>query len=121
MPGWTASAANSGAEAVRTRISHVSLHTADSATGANEVSGGGYARVARTSSGFTAAAGGTISPTADVTFAGPASGACTHFGLWDGSTFLGMGAITTGDTAFNAEGVFLLQAGTVAGFALHAA
>ena len=67
---------------------YASLHTADpGGTGANELSGTGYARVAIT---FGAASGGTKSNSAEVTF-GPNSGgsawtAVTHMAIWDAST-----------------------------------
>jgi hypothetical protein len=67
---------------------YVSLHTADpGATGANEVTGGGYARAALT---WTAGpTDGQISATATVT--ATAGVAVTHAGLWtavSGGTFL---------------------------------
>jgi hypothetical protein len=121
MPGYTISGANSAAEAIRARVTHVSLHTADSATGANEVTGGGYTRVARASAGFTAAANGHFSPTADVPFSGTAASGCPFVGLWENATFLGMAQVTSGDVAFNAEGAFLLKTTTQLGFATWAA
>jgi hypothetical protein len=119
MPGYTVSAADSAAGAVRARVTHVSLHTADSATGGNEVTGNGYARVARAPSGFTAASNGKFSPTADIAFVGPVNGNCPFAGLWENSTFLGMAPISSGDTQFNAEGAFLLKATSEFGFQLH--
>lgn len=60
---------------------YVSLHTADpSGTGASEVAGGAYARVAVT---FGAPASGVMANTASVTVNVPASTTVTHFGFWD--------------------------------------
>jgi hypothetical protein len=113
MPGITIAGANGMLDGspLRQRVSHISLHTADNATGANEVTGGGYARVAVTSTDFAAASNAAITLAADQPFVGPANDAHGFFGIWDSGTFLGMGPIT-GDTAFNAEGDFILQAAT---------
>jgi hypothetical protein len=96
---------------LRQRITALSIHTASAPAGGSEVSGGGYARAAVTSADFNAAATGAMTLAADHTFSGPASAAAIEFGAWDGTTFLGNGAIT-GDAAFNAEGVYVLKAGT---------
>lgn len=94
-----------------TTTCYVSLHTADPAdTGANEVSGGGYARVgpvafANAGSNPTVSANSAILtyPVATAVW-GPIS----HFGTWDALTagnFRGSGALATlksvnnGDTA----------------------
>ena len=114
MPGFTAVARNRMLEAQRAVIDEISLHTADSATGANEVSGGGYARIAVTSADFDASSGGEFLLNNDLTFAGPAAGACGFFGHWVGGVFQGMGA-NTGDTTFNAAGAYILKTGTSLG------
>jgi hypothetical protein len=90
---------------------YVSLHTADPGdTGANEVSGGGYARqgaVAFTNAGNNPT---VASNSAIVTFptATSAWGTISFFGLWDAATagnFRGAGSVATaqpiniGDTA----------------------
>jgi hypothetical protein len=114
MPGYTDNAKNGMLGQLRGRITHLSIHTASpGSNGANEVAGGdpAYARAAVTTSDFTAASGGAFSLDEDQPFAGPAAADATHFGTWDDSTFLGGGAIT-GDNAFNAEGEFILKAGT---------
>lgn len=80
----------------------VSLHSADPGlTGANELSGNGYVRVAVT---FGVAASGTKSNSGSVVF-GPAAGsnwaAATHFGVWDSSSagnLLYYGALDTSRT-----------------------
>ena len=98
--------------ALRTAIDEISLHTAEpDGSGSNEVTGGDYARADSTYITFTAVSGGAFELEADVDFAGPASGDVLYFGIWDGATFLGYGAVT-GDTSFNTAGEFVLQAGT---------
>lgn len=76
------------------RALYVSLHTADpSTTGANETTGGGYARI---SVPYAAATGGTATATA-VVVSIPGSTAHTHFGLWSAATagtFRGGGALS---------------------------
>ena len=97
---------------VRGRITDLSIHTGDpSTTGANEVSGGGYARVAVTTSDFTSPSAGAFTLNNDKDFVAGAATNALFFGAWDDTTFLGGGAIT-GDTAFNAEGDFILKSGT---------
>lgn len=99
-------------KAAAVAITHASLHSADPGlTGANEIASGGYARVAMAAADWAAAAAGEIATAVDKTFAGPASGACTHFGTWNATTFLGGGTLT-GDQAFNAAGAYVLKTGT---------
>lgn len=112
--GYTAAAKNGMLDGapLRQRITDLSLHSADpGATGANEVTGGGYTRAAVVEADFTAAAAGAFTLVADEPFVGPSEGACTFFGSWDGTTFLGGGALT-GDQAFNVAGEYILKAGT---------
>jgi hypothetical protein len=59
----------------------ISLHTADpGATGANEVTGGSYARL---SAGYNAASGGVCALAATLSFNGMPAVTVTHIGLWD--------------------------------------
>lgn len=112
MSFLTDNAKNGALGQLRGRITHVSTHTAlPNATGSNETTGGGYARVTAPPADWSAASGGAFSTLANKTFAGPASSAATYFGVWDTTTFLGAGAIT-GDVAYNAEGAFVLLSGT---------
>ncbi len=63
---------------------YVSLHTgAVGTTGANEVAGGSYIRVAVT---WGAASAGAMASTGAVTINVPASTTVTSFGFWDAST-----------------------------------
>lgn len=80
---------------------YASLHTGDPGeTGANEVTGNGYARVSIGigSSNWTRS-GGTVDNDNAITFTGPTPsdwGTVTHFGLWDAASvgnFIGGGAL----------------------------
>ena len=83
---------------------YVSLHTADPGdTGASEVAGGNYARIAVANAGWTKTTAGTASATnnADITFPSTGtvtwSGTVTHVGIWSASTagnFLYGGALS---------------------------
>jgi len=95
---------NVAAGAVRTAATHVSLHTADpGATGANP------SAAARQAATWNAVANGDFDLASTLNFTGgAASGACTHYGLWDAATsgnFLGGGALS-GDQTFNAAGEY---------------
>jgi len=73
---------NSAAPAVA--VPYVSLHTADPGeTGANEVTGGAYARQ---SGAFGAAAAGAVANTATIDFTTMPAVTVTHVGIWDDST-----------------------------------
>lgn len=63
----------------------LSLHTADPGqAGANEVTGGDYAR--QTIPWAASAASGSITTTADIEFDGMPEATVTHVMVWDGST-----------------------------------
>lgn len=68
----------------------MSLHTADpGATGANEATGGSYARSTGANVGglgpYNAASGSAAALNSTVSFTGLAAGTYTHIGLWDSS------------------------------------
>lgn len=100
-------------DAEKTRLVKISIHSASpGTTGANEISGGSYARVTLT---WNAASSGTASAN-QVTVNVPAGGPYTHFGVWDsaGTTFLGGNALSSSET-FASDGqlkVTLSLAGT---------
>lgn len=101
MP-WETGALDVMSDAMAADINAISIHTADPAgTGANEVTGGGYAR--QVPSWNAAGGDGTADLTTTLAFSGPASQAVTHYGCWAGATFRG-GFPLTGDLAFNASG-----------------
>jgi hypothetical protein len=97
------------------RLGFMSLHSADpGTTGANEVTGGGYARQACT---FTVDADGDLNLDGTETFAGPAAQGVTHVGFWSaasGGTFRA-GFALTGDAAFSAGGVYEVTDGNING------
>ena len=91
---------NSAAPAVTTPW--VSLHTGDPGeTGANEVTGGSYARKAGS---FGAAAAGAVSNTAQIEYTNMPAATITHVGIWSSSTatassaFIWGGSLTTNKT-----------------------
>lgn len=77
----------------------MSLHTATpGATGANEVTGGSYARQ---SAGYSAASGGACALAATLSFTGMPVATVTHIGLWDSNgtpKFLQGGALAASKT-----------------------
>ncbi len=106
---------NTGVDALTAIMGFASLHDADPGlTGADEITGGGYARLAVTwdpATGRVAALNGTLE------FSGPASASVSHIGLWSavsGGTFRGGDALT-GDTAFNASGEYNVTSITLTG------
>ena len=112
MPLQT-SALNAAAAGVAGIAAFGSLHTADpGGTGANEVTGGGYARVPLV---WDPATGGVSALDSALAFSGPASSPATYFGVWSalsGGTFHGAVALT-GDQAFNASGDYIVAAATI--------
>lgn len=105
--GVNASGKNAALNALAALITHVSLHTADpGGTGANEVTGGSYARKAVT---WGAASGGVVAMSNDPVFDVPAATGITHIGLAGhitNSTFYGDGDIT--DETFGGAGTYTL-------------
>lgn len=84
---------------------HLSLHTAWSATGANEVTGGSpaYARKAAT---WNAAASASAALAAAVTFDVPAGTTARYVGRWTAltaGTFLGMSALNGAEKEFSVD------------------
>jgi hypothetical protein len=84
----------------------VSLHTADpGTTGASEVTGGTYARVAVT---WSAASAGAVSNSAALSINMPASTTASYFGVWSASTtgtyYIG-GALSSSITTSGSAGV----------------
>lgn len=86
---------------------YISLHTASpGTTGANEVVGGSYARVATT---WSASAAGSKAGS-QVTINVPASTTITHFGFWTAAssgTYLGGGTLPASE-AYTGAGTYLL-------------
>jgi hypothetical protein len=90
----------------------VSLHTADpGVTGANEVTGGSYARQ---NAGYSTASGGACALAATVSFTGMPSSTISHVGLWDSSgtpKFL-QGTALSSSKVLNAGDTFSLTSAT---------
>jgi hypothetical protein len=91
---------------------YVSLHTASpSTTGANEVTGGTYARVAVTWTASTA--GSAASNAGSLSINLPASTTATHFGIWSaasaGTYYIG-GALSPSVTTGGSAGVVTIAA-----------
>jgi hypothetical protein len=86
--------------------SYISLHTASpGTTGANEVSGGSYARVQTT---WGSASGGS-STGSQVTINVPASTTIEYFGIWTaatGGTYIGGGPLPANET-YGSAGTYL--------------
>ena len=100
---------NAAAPAIAT--TYISLHTGDPGeTGANELTGGSYARQA---GAFSVAAAGATSNTGDIDFTGMPSATLTHVGVWDATAagnFLWGGALTA-SKATNSGDTFRIATG----------
>lgn len=84
---------------------HLSLHSAYSATGANELSGGSPA-YARKAVSYGTASSGAKAQSANVAFDVPASASVRFVGRWTaltGGTFLGMEAINGSELEFSVD------------------
>lgn len=106
MP-YTNTALTTGITAVKNAATFISLHTGDpSTTGANEVTGGTYARVATTWGSVTN--GSVTGSAAQINV--PAGTTITHWGVWTagtGGTFYYGGTLTASET-FGAAGTYSL-------------
>ena len=98
-------AKNSALDAIFQGAITVSLHTADpGATGANELTGGGYARQSAT---FTSASNGQTSNSATVTWTNLPASTITHVGVWKAGVYQASAAATTPRTVASGDGVFV--------------
>ena len=99
---------------VTTNWSWVSLHSADpSTTGASELAGGGYARVAVA---WNAASGGSITNSGALSITVPASTTTGYFGIWSASTagtYMVGGTLGTPVTTGGTSGVCSIAAGAL--------
>lgn len=104
---FSATGMNDAVAAIWAAGAFISLHTASPATtGANEVTGGSYARVATTPAG----ASGSAEAGSQVTINVPASTTITHFGVWSAitaGTYLGGGVLPASET-YAGAGTYLL-------------
>ena len=102
------------AAALSVATAWVSLHAGDPGeTGANEVTGGAYARQA---GAFGPAAAGAVTTTASIFYTTMPSATVTHVGIWSSSTatasanFIWGGALTASKTT-NAGDTFVIATG----------
>jgi hypothetical protein len=107
MAGYTTAAKNSALTAVAALGNYISLHTADpSTTGANEVTGGTYARVATTWGGSS----GSADAGSQVTINVPAGVTIAFWGIWSaitGGTWVVGEALPANET-YGSAGTYLL-------------
>lgn len=113
--GWNDTALNLGVTAIQSAAAYAQLYTAEpNAAGTTNASSAGRQAVT-----WDTASGGDFAITTDIAFTGgEASGSCTHIGFWSassGGTFYGYWAIDSGDVAFNSEGEYTLQSGSIPG------
>lgn len=94
-------------------LGFASLHTADpGGTGANEVTGGGYTRIAAV---WDPSSGAVAALDAPLNFVGPLGGPATHIGFWSAisaGAWRG-GKALTGDQNFSASGQYTVAAVTL--------
>lgn len=82
---------NTALDAMADRVTQLSLHTGDpGGTGANELTGGTYARQAVT---WNAATSAQVTIAAPVTFGVAAGNTIEWVGMWDGMTWVGAVAL----------------------------
>jgi len=93
---------------------YVSLHTGDpSTTGANEVTGGTYARVAAT---WNTPSSGSVTNSNALSINLPASTTASYFGVWSASsagTYYIGGALSPSITTGTSAGVVTIAAGSL--------
>jgi hypothetical protein len=95
-------------DALAAVIDEVSLHSASpSTTGANELSGGSYARK---SASWAASASGEKALSSQIVFDVPAGATVAYVGFWDGATFVGSAQVTS--ETFGGAGTYTLTTGT---------
>jgi len=105
MP-FTNAAKNLMLDALAATIDEISVHNSDpGTTGTDEVTGGSYARIAPS---LAAAASGEAEFDTDLVFDIPSGSTPTHFGMWDGATFVGKMAISGGPLSFPSDGTLTL-------------
>lgn len=109
MSGFSVSAENKAVEAIKAAATFISLHDGDpgETTGANEISGGTYARIATT---WPASATNSSITGSAVTLNVPAGENITHWGLWStvtAGTFYFSGPLPAPET-FGSNGTYSL-------------
>jgi hypothetical protein len=104
---------NAACDGIAAVAGYASLHSASpGTTGANELSGGGYARQAIT---WSAAANGSRAISGTEDFPVPAGATVSHFGMWTavtGGTFIAGDPLSDSED-FTAAGTYRLDSMTV--------
>jgi len=110
MAQFPNSSLNVAVDSITALAQKFSLHTANpGTTGANEVTGGSYARVA---AAWAAASGAVAHPSATATLNVPGGTTITHFGMWtNAGVFVGGGPLGSSET-FSGAGTFTLDTTT---------
>jgi hypothetical protein len=96
---------------LQTPAAFISLHSADPGTsGASEISGGSYARIAVT---WGTAAAGSMANTNTITINVPSGTTVAYFGLWTlvSSGVYQVGGALSSSQTFNTAGTFSIAAG----------
>jgi len=102
-------ARNRATDGVAGTVTHVSLHSGDpGTTGANELAAGtaGYARVAKA---YGTSSGGTADLASAAVFDVSGGDTVSHWGAWDGTTFLHGEALDHDPQAFSVDGQYTLN------------
>lgn len=97
---------------VTTNWDRISLHTGDpSTTGANEVTGGSYARQ---TIAWNSPASGTVTNSGTITFSLPSGSTATYFGLWSaGGVYYIGGALNPAVSAVGSSATVTITAGSI--------
>lgn len=100
---------NTCAQALADAIDTASLHDgAPGESGANEISGGTYARKTVT---WDTASGGTSDLAASVTFDVASGAEVQYVGFWDGTDFKGY--VDVADATFGGDGTYTVNSGSI--------
>lgn len=98
---------NTALTAMVDRIDSISLHTdTPGASGANELSGGGYSRQ---TPDWSTPDGGVVEINDPLAYNIPAGNVIEHVGFWEGSTWLGSAPLSAPEP-FNNDGELTIQA-----------
>jgi hypothetical protein len=111
MANFPTASLNAAVNGIGALVAKFSLHSANpSTTGANELAGGAYARVAGT---VASASGGVAHPSADYTLNVPAGSTVAYFGMWtSGDVWVGGGPLSASESYTGAGTYTLNAAGT---------
>jgi hypothetical protein len=102
-------------DALRAAVTHLSLHNGDpSTTGANEITGGSPAYARKAVAGGSAASGGSVTISTNITFDVPAGTTVSYVGMWSAITNgTYYGHFDIADEVYAGQGTYVLTTGTV--------